>query len=128
MLFACRAASSSPAGGDRARTKPDTLEETQRLYDALSEGSSENAPPAEMFWRATWGGRLDRYRRRWMSNFAPIARLLGEEGVVRQPYFGSYLPSRAGLASLRCIEGRDGPQQASRCPFHEVDPPSSGSG
>src|ERR1700722_15580917 len=30
--------------------EPDTLEETQRLFQALSEGSSECAPLTEMFW------------------------------------------------------------------------------
>src|ERR1017187_7892152 len=34
--------------------EPDTLEETHRLYDALSEGSRECSPLAEMFWGATW--------------------------------------------------------------------------
>jgi PhnB protein len=51
--------------------EPDTLEETQRLYDALSEGSSEGAPLTEMFWGATWGTCLDRFGVRWMFNFAP---------------------------------------------------------
>jgi len=53
--------------------EPDTLEETRRLYDALSEGSSDNAPLAEMFWGATWGTCLDRFGVRWMFNFAPAA-------------------------------------------------------
>jgi len=51
--------------------EPDTLEETQRLFDALSEGASECAPLAEMFWGATWGTCLDRFGVRWMFNFAP---------------------------------------------------------
>lgn len=53
--------------------EPDTLGETQRLFDALSEGSSECAPLAEMFWGATWGTCLDRFGVRWMFNFAPAA-------------------------------------------------------
>lgn len=53
--------------------EPDTLEETQRLYDALSAGSSDCAPLTEMFWGATWGTCLDRFGVRWMFNFAPAA-------------------------------------------------------
>lgn len=51
--------------------EPDTLEETQRLYDALSEGASDAAPLTEMFWGATWGTCLDRFGVRWMFNFGP---------------------------------------------------------
>jgi len=53
--------------------EPDTLEETQRLFDALSAGAGECAPLTEMFWGATWGTCLDRYGVRWMFNFAPAA-------------------------------------------------------
>jgi PhnB protein len=52
--------------------EPDSREETQRLYDALSEGASDCAPLADMFWGATWGTCLDRFGVRWMFNF-PIA-------------------------------------------------------
>ena len=50
--------------------EPDTIEETRRLYDELSEGSSDRAPLTEMFWGATWGTCLDRFGVRWMFNFA----------------------------------------------------------
>lgn len=53
--------------------EPDTLEETHRLFDALSEGSSQCAPLAKMFWGATWGTCLDRFGLRWMFNFVPVA-------------------------------------------------------
>ena len=49
--------------------EPDSREETQRLYDALSEGASDCAPLADMFWGATWGTCLDRFGIRWMFNF-----------------------------------------------------------
>ena len=52
--------------------EPDTLEETRRLYDALSEGSTEGAPLTEMFWGATGGTCLDRFGVRWMFNFNPV--------------------------------------------------------
>jgi PhnB protein len=50
--------------------EPDSREEAQRLYDALSEGASDCAPLADMFWGATWGTCLDRFGVRWMFNFA----------------------------------------------------------
>lgn len=53
--------------------EPDSLAETQRLYDALSVGSSEGMPLTEMFWGATWGTCLDRFGIRWMFNFAHAA-------------------------------------------------------
>jgi PhnB protein len=53
--------------------EPDTREETQRLYDALAQGSTDCAPLADMFWGATWGTCLDRFGVRWMFNFAPDA-------------------------------------------------------
>lgn len=53
--------------------EPDSLEETRRLFDALSEGASDTVPLAEMFWGATWGTCLDRYGVRWMFNHAPAA-------------------------------------------------------
>jgi len=49
--------------------EPDTLEEAQRLYDLLSEGGTDCAPLADMFWGATWGTCLDRFGVRWMFNF-----------------------------------------------------------
>jgi PhnB protein len=53
--------------------EPDSREETQRLFDALSEGSSDCAPLADMFWGATWGTCLDRFGVRWMFNFVPAS-------------------------------------------------------
>jgi PhnB protein len=49
--------------------EPDSREETQRLYDALSEGGTDCAPLADMFWGAAWGTCLDRFGIRWMFNF-----------------------------------------------------------
>lgn len=53
--------------------EPDSLEETQRLYDALSEGGSDGSGLQQMFWGATWGSCLDRFGIRWMFNFAPAS-------------------------------------------------------
>ena len=49
--------------------EPDTLEETQRLYDMLSDGGSDSMPLTDMFWGATWGTCLDRFGVRWMFNY-----------------------------------------------------------
>jgi PhnB protein len=48
--------------------EPDSREESDRLYDALSEGGSEGSPMADMPWGAYWGVTLDRYGIRWMIN------------------------------------------------------------
>jgi PhnB protein len=53
--------------------EPDSREETQRLFDALSDGATECAPLADMFWGATWGSCLDRFGVRWMFNYMPAA-------------------------------------------------------
>ena len=50
--------------------EPDSREETERLFKLLSEGSTELAPLADMFWGAYWGCCLDKYGIRWMFNFA----------------------------------------------------------
>ena len=49
--------------------EPDTREETERLYTALSDGAADCAPLQDMFW-GLWGTCLDRYGVRWMFNFA----------------------------------------------------------
>ena len=54
--------------------EPDTRDKTQRLYDALSEGATDCAPLADMFWGATWGTCLDRFGVRWMFNFRTRGR------------------------------------------------------
>ena len=48
--------------------EPDTVEEAQRLFEALSPGATDMAPLAQMFWGAWWGCFLDRYGIRWMFN------------------------------------------------------------
>ncbi len=49
--------------------EPDTREETERLYAALSADGSEGAPLADMPWGALWGSCLDRFGVRWMFNW-----------------------------------------------------------
>ena len=49
--------------------EPDSKEETDRLYNALSEGGSDTMPLQDMFWGAYWGTCLDRFGIRWMFNY-----------------------------------------------------------
>lgn len=49
--------------------EPDSREETERLFKALSEGASNVAPLQDQFWGALWGCCLDKYGIRWMFNF-----------------------------------------------------------
>jgi PhnB protein len=48
--------------------EPDSKEETDRLFGALSEGGSEIAPMHDEFW-GYWGCCKDKYGIRWMFNF-----------------------------------------------------------
>ncbi len=48
--------------------EPDTREETQRLFDLLSQGGSDCTPLTDMFWGSAWGTCLDRFGVRWMFN------------------------------------------------------------
>ena len=48
--------------------EPDTREETEQLFKALSEGGSDTMPLMDQFWGAYWGVCLDRFGIRWMFN------------------------------------------------------------
>ena len=47
--------------------EPDTKEETDRLFKALSDGGSDTAPMRDEFW-GYWGCCLDKFGTRWMFN------------------------------------------------------------
>jgi PhnB protein len=47
--------------------EPDTKEEADRLYNALSKGGSDCVAPHDEFW-GYWGVCLDRFGIRWMFN------------------------------------------------------------
>lgn len=49
--------------------EPDSREETDRLFNALSAGGSDISAPQDMFWGAYWGVCLDRFGIRWMFNY-----------------------------------------------------------
>ena len=48
---------------------PDTKEETQRLFNALSEGGKVTMPLQDTFWGAYHGHATDKYGIQWMFNF-----------------------------------------------------------
>jgi len=50
--------------------EPDTVEEAERLYAALSDGGSDATGLEHMPWGSLWGTCLDRYGVRWMFNVA----------------------------------------------------------
>lgn len=50
--------------------EPDTKEETDSLFNALSEGGKVTMPLAEMFWGAYFGTVTDRFGVQWMFNCA----------------------------------------------------------
>ncbi len=47
--------------------EPDTKEEADRLYQALSQGGTDKVAPHDEFW-GYWGVCLDRFGIRWMFN------------------------------------------------------------
>jgi len=49
--------------------EPDSREETDRLFAALSEGGSDVAPMRDEFW-GYWGCCKDKFGTRWMFNFS----------------------------------------------------------
>jgi PhnB protein len=49
--------------------EPDSREETERLYNALSERATDCQPLENQFWGAYWGTCLDRFGIRWMFNY-----------------------------------------------------------
>ena len=54
--------------GHSIMVEPDTREQADALYAALSEGSTDAAGMAEMFWGDYWGTTVDRFGVRWMVN------------------------------------------------------------
>jgi PhnB protein len=47
--------------------EPDTKEEADRMYNALSQGGTDSVAPHDEFW-GYWGVCLDRFGIRWMFN------------------------------------------------------------
>ena len=49
--------------------EPDSLTDTQRIFDGLAEGGTDVMALTRMFWGAYWGTCCDRYGVRWMFNY-----------------------------------------------------------
>jgi len=49
---------------------PETVDEGERLFTALSDGGRVDMPFAKMFWGAWYGAFTDRFGIRWMINVA----------------------------------------------------------
>jgi PhnB protein len=47
---------------------PDSREEGDRLFAALSDGGAIESPMADMFWGDYWGSLTDRFGVKWMIN------------------------------------------------------------
>jgi PhnB protein len=50
--------------------EPDTKEEADRLFHALSAGGAVEMPMADMFWGAYFGSFTDKFGIKWMVNFS----------------------------------------------------------
>ena len=53
--------------------EPDSREEADRLFTALSEGGKVSMPMADMFWGAYFGSFTDKYGINWMVNYTTNA-------------------------------------------------------
>lgn len=52
--------------------EPDSREEVDRLFAALSAGGKIEMAPQEMFWGAYFGSCVDKYGVQWMFNYSPM--------------------------------------------------------
>lgn len=58
----------TPGNNMHINLEPDTREEADRLFNALSNGGKVTMPLAEMFWGAYFGSFSDKYGVNWMIN------------------------------------------------------------
>ena len=56
------------AGSTSVNVMPDTPEEAERIFAALSEGGKVRMPLEETFWAHRFGALVDRYGKSWMVN------------------------------------------------------------
>ena len=52
---------------------PDTREEADRIFAALSDGGKIESPMADMFWGDYWGSFADKFGMQWMITFTPAS-------------------------------------------------------
>lgn len=60
----------TPGNNVHINLEPDTREETERLFTALSEGGTVDMPLQDMFWGAYFASFSDRFGIHWMLNCA----------------------------------------------------------
>jgi PhnB protein len=60
----------TPGNNVSINLEPDTRAETERLFEALSDGGKIEMPLQEMFWGGYFGSLTDRFDVRWMFNCA----------------------------------------------------------
>lgn len=58
----------TPGNNVHINLEPDTREETERLFRALSEGGTVTMKLQDMFWGAYFGSCIDKYGISWMVN------------------------------------------------------------
>jgi uncharacterized glyoxalase superfamily protein PhnB/uncharacterized protein YndB with AHSA1/START domain len=59
----------NPGNNMHINLEPDSRKETQRLFDALSDGGNVTMPLQDMFWGAFYGSCTDKFGINWMLNF-----------------------------------------------------------
>ncbi len=62
-----------PGNNMHIQLEPESREETERIFNALSEGGTIHMPLQDMFWGAYFGSFSDRYGINWMINHQPKA-------------------------------------------------------
>lgn len=58
----------NPGNNVHLNLEPDTREDADRLFNALSEGGTIELPLQDMFWGAYYGSLTDRFGIHWMVN------------------------------------------------------------
>jgi PhnB protein len=59
-----------PGNNVHINLHPDTRQEADRLFQALSDGGKVDMPMQVMFWGDYWGSFSDRFGMKWMINCA----------------------------------------------------------
>lgn len=59
----------TPGNNMHINLEPDSRQETDRIFNALSEGGTITMPLQDMFWGAYYGSITDKYGINWMVNF-----------------------------------------------------------
>jgi PhnB protein len=62
----------TPGNNMHIQVEPETKEETERLFNELSEGGEISMPLQEMFWGAYFGSFKDKYGINWMLHHQPL--------------------------------------------------------